>query len=72
MRPVMSQPVSLSLVDFLDREMLSDEEVRHLVSWQALILVDLLRRQCITVRYAERVLFNLNVVQREKPKTILS
>jgi hypothetical protein len=51
----MSQPVSLSLFDLLDNEALSDEEARRLVGWQALILVDLLRRQCITVRYAERV-----------------
>jgi len=59
----MSQPVSLSLFDLLDSEALSDEEVRCLVGWQASILVDLLRRQCITVRYAEQVLFNLDVVQ---------
>ena len=64
MRPVMSQPVSLSLFDLLDSEALSDEEVRCLVGWQASILVDLLRRQCITVRYVERVLFNLDVGQR--------
>lgn len=60
----MLQAVSLSLVEFLDREVLSDGEVRRLVGWQATVLIDLLRRQCITVRYAERVLFNLDVVQR--------
>jgi hypothetical protein len=29
-----------------------------------LILVDLLQRKCITLRYAEKALFNLDVVQR--------
>ncbi len=47
-----------------DRRALSDEQVRHLVGWQALLLVDLLQRRCITVRYAEQVLFNLDVLQR--------
>ena len=59
----MSQPISLSLFDLSDSQAMSDEEVRRLVGWQALILVDLLRRQCITVRYAEKVLFNLDIVQ---------
>jgi len=58
----MSRPVNLSLLDLLDNEALSGGEVQRLVGWQALILVDLLQRQCITVRYAERVLFNLDVV----------
>lgn len=60
----MSPLASPSLVDLLDSEALSNEEVRRLVGWQALLLVDLLRRRCITVRYAERLLFNLAVVQR--------
>ncbi len=60
----MLPPVSPSLVNLLDSEVLSDEKMRCLVGWQALILVNLLRRQCITGRYAERVLFNLDVVQR--------
>ena len=47
-----------------DRRALSDEQVRYLVGWQALLLVDLLQRRCITVRYAEQVLFNLDVLQR--------
>jgi len=64
MKLLMSQPVRLSLVELLGSSSLSDTEVRCLVGWQALILVDLLQRRCITVRYAERVLFNLDVVQR--------
>jgi ribosome-associated translation inhibitor RaiA len=64
MKSVMEQSANLSIVDLLDSRSLSDEEVRRLVGWQALILVDLLRRRCITVRYAEQMLFNLDVVQR--------
>jgi len=60
----MSKPRTLCLVDLLDTGALSDAEVRRLVGWQALLLVDLLGRKCITVRYAERALFNLDVVQR--------
>ena len=60
----MGQSANLSLMDLLNNRALSDEEVRRLVGWQALLVVDLLRRRCITVRYAEQLLFNLNVVQR--------
>ena len=42
---------------------LSNEEIRRLVSAQALLLIDLLRRKCITVRYAEQTLFNLDTVK---------
>ena len=42
---------------------LSNEEIRRLVSAQALLLIDLLRRKCITVRYAEQALFNLDTVK---------
>lgn len=59
----MGQSADLSIVDLLNNRALSDEEVRRLVGWQTLILVDLLRRRCITVRYAEQLLFNLDVVQ---------
>ena len=58
-----SQSFSLSLANLLESEMLSDREVRHLIGWQALLLVDLLQRRCITVRYAERALFNLDIAQ---------
>jgi len=60
----MLQPAPVLLVELLDKRALSDEEVRYLIGWQALLLVDLLQRRCITVRYAEQVLFNLDVVQR--------
>jgi hypothetical protein len=61
---ITSSSFSLSLVTLLESEALSDTEVRHLIGWQALLLVDLLQRGCVTVRYAERVLFNLDVVRR--------
>ncbi len=61
---LMSQPVKLSFIELLDNPALSAAEVRRLVGWQALVLVDLLRRRCVTVRYSERILFNLEVVQR--------
>ena len=60
----MLKPAPFLLVELLDGKALSDEEVRYLIGWQALLLVDLLQRRCITVRYAEQMLFNLNVVQR--------
>ena len=60
----MLQPAPFLLVELLDRRSLSDEQVRYLIGWQALLLVDLLQRRCITVRYAEQVLFNLDVLQR--------
>ncbi len=56
--------IALFLVDLLDSEALSDTEIRRLIGWRALVLVDLLGRKCITVRYAERALFNLDVVRR--------
>jgi hypothetical protein len=59
-----SQVFNLSLVNLLESDMLSDVEMRHLIGWQALLLVDLLQRRCITVRYAERALFNLDMVRR--------
>ncbi|MBI3949781.1 MAG: DUF3969 family protein [Acidobacteria bacterium] len=61
---MMSQTACFSIVNLLDREALSNAEVRRLIGWQALILVDLLRRRCVTLRYAERMLFNLDVIQR--------
>lgn len=60
----MRQASSLSLVSLLDNEAVTDAEVRRLVAWQAWVMVDLIRRRCITGRYAEQVLFNLDVVQR--------
>jgi hypothetical protein len=60
----MSQSLHTALVDLLDSQSLSDIEIRRLIGWYALSLVDLLRRRCITVRYAEQSLFNLDVVQK--------
>ncbi|MBI3795712.1 MAG: DUF3969 family protein [Deltaproteobacteria bacterium] len=60
----MSQSLHTALVDLLDSQLLSDMEIRRLVGWYALSLVDLLQRKCITVRYAEQALFNLDVVQK--------
>jgi hypothetical protein len=60
----MLKPAPFSLAGLLERRALSDGEVRYLIGWQALLLVDLLQRRCITVRYAEQMLFNLDVVQR--------
>ncbi len=59
-----AEPAKLSLIELLDTPALSAAETRRLIGWQALMLVDLLRRRCVTVRYAERMLFNLEVVQR--------
>jgi hypothetical protein len=66
----MSQIRNLSLVDLLDHPSLSDAEVRRLIGWQALVLADLLRRRCITVRYAERALFNLEVFRKLKQRRL--
>jgi hypothetical protein len=60
----MSQSLHTALVDLLDSQSLSDMEIRRLVGWYALSLVDLLQRRCITVRYAEQALFNLDVVRK--------
>jgi hypothetical protein len=64
MKLPVSEPGTLSLIDLLDSSTLSDVEIQRLIGWQALVLVDLLGRKCITVRYAEQLLFNLEVVQR--------
>lgn len=61
---LMSQPVKLSFIELLDNPALSAAELRRLIGWQSLVLVDLLRRRCVTIRYAEHLLFNLGVVQR--------
>lgn len=60
----MSQPLHTTFVDLLSSSALSDREIRRLVGWYALSLADLLGRRCITVRYAEQVLFNLDVVRQ--------
>ena len=60
----MSQPLHTTFVDLLSGPSLSDMEIRRLIGWYALSLADLLRRRCITVRYAEQALFNLDVVQQ--------
>ncbi len=60
----MSQPLHTAFIDLLDNQALSDREIRRLIGWYALSLTDLLLRKCITLRYAERVLFNLEVVQK--------
>jgi Protein of unknown function (DUF3969) len=51
-------------IDLLSNQTSSDREIRRLVGWYAISLADLLRRKCVTVRYAERMLFNLDVVQQ--------
>jgi Protein of unknown function (DUF3969) len=60
----MYQPLHTAFIDLLKNQTLSSAEMRRLVGWYALSLTDLLRRKCITVRYAERMLFNLDVVQQ--------
>jgi hypothetical protein len=60
----MSQSLHPTFVDLLSSSALSDKEVRRLVGWYALSLADLLRRRCVTVRYAEQVLFNLDIVRQ--------
>ena len=60
----MSQSLLPTFIDLLSSSALSDREIRCLVGWYALSLADLLRRRCITVRYAEQVLFNLDVVRQ--------
>ena len=60
----MSPPLLPTFIDLLSSSALSDREIRCLVGWYALSLADLLRRRCITVRYAEQVLFNLEVVRQ--------
>ena len=57
--------------DLLESPGISEREIRRLVGWQALSLADLLWRQCITVRYAERSLFNLEVVQQLERRSLI-
>src|SRR5882672_12258232 len=59
----MAQSLHTTLIDLLDSTLLSDNEIHRLIGWSALSLTDLLRRKCITVRYAEQTLFNMNVVR---------
>jgi hypothetical protein len=60
----MQSSLHTAFIDLLSNQALSDSEIRRLVGWYALSLIDLLRRKCVTVRYAERMLFNLDVVQQ--------
>ena len=60
----MQSSLHTAFIDLLSNQTLSDTEIRRLVGWYALSLADLLRRKCVTVRYAERMLFNLDVVQK--------
>ncbi len=60
----MTKSLSTAFVDLLESPLLSDVEIRRLVGWHALSLADLLQRRCITIRYAERSLFNLDVVRQ--------
>ncbi len=60
----MQPSLHTAFIDLLSNQTSSDTEIRRLVGWCALSLTDLLRRKCITVRYAERMLFNLDVVQQ--------
>ena len=59
----MQPSLHTAFIDLLSNQTLSNTEIRRLVGWYALSLADLLRRKCVTVRYAERMLFNLDVVQ---------
>ncbi len=63
-RSAMLHSVPFLLAELFDSMTLSDKEVRYLIGWQSLVLVDLLQRRCITVRYAEQMLFNVDVAQR--------
>ena len=67
----MAKPLSPTFAELLESPGLSEREIRRLVGWQALSLADLLRRQCITVRYAERSLFNLEVVQQLERRSLI-
>ena len=60
----MQSSLHTAFIDLLSNQTLSDTEIRRLVGWYALSLAGLLRRKCVTVRYAERMLFNLDVVQK--------
>lgn len=60
----MAKSLSPAFVDLLESSSLSDVEIRRLVGWQALFLIDLLQRKCITIRYAEQSLFNLDVIRQ--------
>jgi hypothetical protein len=60
----MQSSLPTAFIDLLSDQTSSDAEVRRLVGWSALSLADLLRRKCITVRYAERMLFNLDIVRQ--------
>ena len=42
----MLHPAPFLLVELLDTRALSDEQVRYLIGWQALLLVDLLPLPC--------------------------
>ena len=60
----MQSSLHTAFIDLLSNQTLSDAEIRRLVGWYAFSLADLLRRKCVTIRYAERMLFNLDVVQK--------
>jgi len=60
----MQSSLPTAFIDLLSNQTSSDAEVRRLVGWYALSLADLLRRKCVTVRYAERMLFNLDIVRQ--------
>ena len=66
----MSQTLRPTFVDLLSSAALSDKEIRRLVGWSALSLADLLQRKCITVRYAEQALFNLDVVRQLEKRSL--
>ena len=66
----MAKPLSPTFPDLLKHPELSDMEIRRLVGWYTLSLVDLLRRKCITISYAERTLFNLDVVRQLERRSL--
>ncbi len=59
----MKQHATIFPMEIISSQSVSNEEVRRLVATHALLLIDLLRRKCITLRYAEQALFNLDVVK---------
>jgi hypothetical protein len=67
----MVQSLPAAFLNLLKNPGLPDIEIRRLVGWHALCLTDLLQRECVTVGYAERILFNLDVVQQLEQRGLM-
>ena len=67
----MVKSLPAAFLNLLEDPGLPDMEIRRLVGWHALCLTDLLQRKCVTVGYAERVLFNLDVVQQLEQRGLM-